>query len=82
MYESYFGLNTEPFSVAPDPRFMYLSDVHREALRQLEIGLRGGAGFVLRTGEIGAGGDGRVKRLRRRQTADFHKDRFAAHPRL
>jgi general secretion pathway protein A len=55
MYESYFGLNTEPFSVAPDPRFMYLSDVHREALRQLEIGLRGGAGFVLLTGEIGAG---------------------------
>ena len=55
MYESYFGLSTEPFSVAPDPRFMYLSDVHREALRQLEIGLRGGAGFVLLTGEIGAG---------------------------
>jgi general secretion pathway protein A len=55
MYESFFGLRTEPFSVAPDPRFMYLSDVHREALRQLEIGLRGGAGFVLLTGEIGAG---------------------------
>ena len=55
MYESYFGLHTEPFSVAPDPRFMYLSDVHREALRQLEIGLRGGAGFVVLTGEIGAG---------------------------
>jgi general secretion pathway protein A len=55
MYESYFGLHTEPFSVAPDPRFMYLSDVHREALKHLEIGLRGGAGFVLLTGEIGAG---------------------------
>ncbi|MBT9488579.1 MAG: AAA family ATPase [Rubrivivax sp.] len=55
MYESFFGLQTEPFSVAPDPRFMYLSDVHREALRQLEIGLRGGAGFVVLTGEIGAG---------------------------
>jgi general secretion pathway protein A len=55
MYETYFGLKTEPFSVAPDPRFMYLSDPHREALRHLEIGLRGGAGFVLLTGEIGAG---------------------------
>ncbi len=55
MYETYFGLHTEPFSVAPDPRFMYLSDVHRKALRQLEIGLRGGAGFVVLTGEIGAG---------------------------
>jgi general secretion pathway protein A len=55
MYETYFGLKTEPFSVAPDPRFMYLSDPHREALKHLEIGLRGGAGFVLLTGEIGAG---------------------------
>lgn len=55
MYASFFGLHDEPFSVAPDPRFMYLSDAHREALRHLDIGLRGGGGFVLLTGEIGAG---------------------------
>jgi len=55
MYETYFGLGSEPFSVAPDPRFMYLSDPHREALKHLEIGLRGAGGFVLLTGEIGAG---------------------------
>ena len=55
MYASFFGLHDEPFSVAPDPRFMYLSDVHREALKHLQLGLRGGGGFVLLTGEIGAG---------------------------
>jgi general secretion pathway protein A len=55
MYASFFGLHDEPFSVAPDPRFMYLSDAHREALKHLELGLRGGGGFVLLTGEIGAG---------------------------
>ncbi len=55
MYASFFGLHDEPFSVAPDPRFMYLSDAHRDALRHLENGLAGGGGFVLLTGEIGAG---------------------------
>lgn len=55
MLESFFGLSCEPFSVAPDPRFMYLSAQHREALLHLEHGLHGGGGFVLLTGEIGAG---------------------------
>ncbi|HSI49614.1 MAG TPA: AAA family ATPase [Ideonella sp.] len=55
MYESYFGLAREPFSVAPDPRFLYLSDKHREALGYLMYGLRRAGGFVLLTGEIGAG---------------------------
>jgi general secretion pathway protein A len=55
MYESFFGLKREPFSVAPDPRFLYMSDKHREALAYLMYGLRRGGGFVLLTGEIGAG---------------------------
>ncbi len=55
MYESFFGLQSEPFSVAPDPRFLYMSDKHREALSHLNYGLRRGGGFVLLTGEIGAG---------------------------
>ena len=55
MYESFFGLLREPFSVAPDPRFLFLSAKHREALGHLQYGLRGGGGFVLLTGEIGAG---------------------------
>ncbi|HSW07640.1 AAA family ATPase [Aquabacterium sp.] len=55
MYESFFGLSREPFSVAPDPLFLYMSQQHREALEHLNYGLRRGGGFVLLTGEIGAG---------------------------
>jgi len=55
MYESFFGLQQEPFSIAPDPRFLYMSDKHREALALLDYGLARGASFVLLTGEIGAG---------------------------
>ncbi len=55
MYESFFGLTLEPFSVAPDPRFLYLSQSHRDALSHLVNGLRHGGGFVLLTGEVGAG---------------------------
>ena len=45
MYESFFGLHREPFSVAPDPRFLFLSPKHREALSHLMYGLRGGGGM-------------------------------------
>jgi general secretion pathway protein A len=55
MYAPYFGLSKAPFSIAPDPHFLYLSDQHREALAHLLYGLGGGGGFVLLTGEIGAG---------------------------
>ena len=55
MYAPYFGLVREPFSLAPDPRFLYLSERHREALAHLLYGVGGGGGFVLLTGEIGAG---------------------------
>jgi general secretion pathway protein A len=55
MYAPFFGLRQEPFSIAPDPRFLYLSTMHREALAHLLFGLGAGGGFVLLTGEIGAG---------------------------
>ncbi|ACB34764.1 Peptidoglycan-binding domain 1 protein [Leptothrix cholodnii SP-6] len=55
MYASFFGLQQEPFSIAPDPRYLYMSEHHREALAHLLYGIRGGGGFVLLTGEIGAG---------------------------
>ncbi|KPF50294.1 peptidoglycan-binding protein [beta proteobacterium AAP121] len=55
MYASFFGLSKEPFSIAPDPRFLFMSEQHREALAHLLYGLGGGGGFVLLTGEVGAG---------------------------
>lgn len=55
MYTRYFGLLHAPFSIAPDPHFLFMSERHREALAHLLYGLDGGGGFVLLTGEIGAG---------------------------
>ena len=58
MYASFFGLKHEPFSIAPDPRYLFMSERHREALAHLLYGVKGaGGGFVLLTGEIGAGQD-------------------------
>ena len=55
MYASFFGLKHEPFSIAPDPRYLFMSERHREALAHLLYGVNGGGGFVLLSGEIGAG---------------------------
>jgi general secretion pathway protein A len=55
MYTHYFNLKQAPFSIAPDPRYLYMSERHREALAHLLYGIGSGGGFVLLTGEIGAG---------------------------
>ena len=55
MYMRFFGLKQQPFSLAPDPRYLYMSKRHREALAHLLYGVGGGGGFVLLSGEIGAG---------------------------
>ena len=55
LYARHFGLDQAPFSIAPDPHYLYMSERHREALAHLLFGLQGGGGFVLLTGEIGSG---------------------------
>ena len=55
MYEAYFGLSELPFSITPDPQFLYMSERHREALAHLLYGIREGGGFVQLTGEVGTG---------------------------
>lgn len=55
MYQQYFGLRALPFSIAPDPHYLYLSSQHREALAHLLYGVGSGGGFVLLTGEVGTG---------------------------
>jgi general secretion pathway protein A len=55
MYAQFFGLTQEPFSIAPDPRYLFMSERHREALAHLLFGVGGGGGFVLLSGEVGAG---------------------------
>ncbi|MBT8116339.1 MAG: AAA family ATPase [Gammaproteobacteria bacterium] len=55
MYLEYFNLKEQPFSITPDPRFLYMSARHREALAHLLYGLGEGGGFVQLTGEVGTG---------------------------
>jgi len=55
MYLAHFNLQEPPFALAPDPRYLYLSDRHREGLAHLIYGLEEGGGFVQLTGEIGTG---------------------------
>ena len=57
MYLNYFGLHEPPFSITPDPRFVHLSERHRDALAHLLFGIDkgGGGGFVQLTGEVGTG---------------------------
>lgn len=55
MYAPFFGLQQAPFSIAPDPRYLFMSERHREALAHLLYGLDAGGGFVLLTGEVGTG---------------------------
>ena len=55
MYKEYFGLKESPFSIAPDPHYLYMSDNHREALAHLLYGINSDNGFVLLTGDVGTG---------------------------
>ena len=55
MYKQFFQLRQAPFSIAPDPHYLFMSERHREALAHLLFGIDAGGGFVLLTGEIGAG---------------------------
>ena len=55
MYTGFFGLTSQPFSIAPNPDFLFLSARHAEALAHLRYGLGEAGGFVLLTGEVGTG---------------------------
>jgi general secretion pathway protein A len=55
MYKDYFRLGEMPFSIVPDPRFLFMSNRHREALAHLLYGIQGDGGIVLLTGEVGTG---------------------------
>lgn len=55
MYHQYFGLNEAPFSIAVNPRYLFMSPRHRDALAHLLYGVGAGGGFILLTGEVGTG---------------------------
>ena len=55
MYHQYFGLSEQPFSIAVNPRYLFMSARHRDALAHLLYGVGTGGGFILLTGEVGTG---------------------------
>ncbi|MEM6581337.1 MAG: AAA family ATPase [Pseudomonadota bacterium] len=55
MYHQYFGLSEAPFSIAVNPRYLFMSPRHRDALAHLLYGIGTGGGFILLTGEVGTG---------------------------
>jgi general secretion pathway protein A len=55
MYLDFYGLRERPFSETPDPKFLFLTPGHREALAQLIYGVQEGKGFIVLTGEVGTG---------------------------
>ncbi|MBL3589209.1 MAG: AAA family ATPase [gamma proteobacterium endosymbiont of Lamellibrachia anaximandri] len=55
IYRDYFRIDEDPFSITPDPKFLFLSRNHREALAHLRFGMEEGGGFVLLTGGVGTG---------------------------
>lgn len=55
MYKKYFGFNENPFSIAPDPRYLYMSEMHQEALAHLNYGASSDGCIILLTGDVGTG---------------------------
>jgi type II secretory pathway predicted ATPase ExeA len=70
MYLKFFGLTARPFSLTPDPRFLYLTPSHREALAQLIYGVQEQKGFILLVGEVGTGKTTLLRALLKRLSAD------------
>jgi len=71
MYESFFGLKEKPFSLLPDPDFLFMSSKHSLALSILEYSLAGQAGFCAITGDIGSGKTTLIRSLLRRIGRDI-----------
>lgn len=81
MYKKHFGFSEAPFSIAPNPRYLFLSERHREALAHLLYGLGGNGGFILLTGEVGTGKT-TVCRCLLEQLPDNTDVAFVLNPRL
>jgi general secretion pathway protein A len=75
MYKAFFGLNSNPFNLSPDPAFLYRSPHHEEALANLIYGVQSRKGFIVLTGEVGTGKTTMLECLR--DHLDAHHTPFA-----
>ena len=72
MYEKFFGLRERPFDLTPNPRYLVLTDVHREALSNLEYGISSRKGITLLIGEAGSGKTTLLRSAIEKQPAPVH----------
>ncbi len=83
MYEQFYGLRENPFSVTPNPEYIFLGKHHREALAQLLYGVREKKGFIVITGEVGTGKTTLVRYLLDKLDDNGHtKTAFVFNPKL
>ena len=81
MYEAYFGLKERPFSLSPDPRFIYLTSQHQEALAKCQYTIEQKMGISAIYGDIGAGKTSLARRLWEQYAAgDGHSFAMLVHP--
>jgi putative secretion ATPase (PEP-CTERM system associated) len=71
MYESFYGFNEKPFSIVPNPTYLFMSEKHANALTYLEYGISEHTGFILLTGEIGAGKTTLIRYLFNKLLSDY-----------
>ncbi len=82
MYESFYGLKENPFSVTPNPEYIYLGENHREALAQLLYGVKERKGFIVITGEVGTGKTTLIHYLLDKMNGDHTKTALLFNPKL
>jgi general secretion pathway protein A len=82
MYASFFGLNEKPFAITPDPRYLFMSERHGEALAHLVYGVTESGGFIQLTGEVGTGKTTLVRTLLQNRLPDNADVAVVLNPRL
>jgi general secretion pathway protein A len=80
MYLDFYGFREKPFNLTPDPRFVFLSKNHKEAFAHLLYGIQNHAGFILLTGEVGAGKTTVLRTLLSQLDADHHRTALIFNP--
>src|SRR2546423_15600822 len=66
MYTEFYGLNELPFSLTPDPRYLYFTPSHTEVMANLHYGVESGRGLIVVTGEVGTGKTTRLRWMTQR----------------
>ena len=82
MYLEFYGFREKPFNLTPDPRFVFLSKIHREAFAHLLYGIDNRAGFIALTGEVGAGKTTVLRALLSNLNSDRHRSALIFNPTL